>query len=932
MSLSLKARACASAATGLGPEDSARFLELHDSYAEANLDPKAAAQRAAADLVAEITSEAADLTRLVADLLPDEAPAQAEPVKAGTPAPDALFSRAASQTDSPAFKRWSNDASLVPKAAAMTYAFKTGEKVVVEAFHGTQRPDRVGTVFKRQRATSGPMAFFTSAPDLASNYATGKQDTSLNNEDQNYANWFKYQPKGERSPVDIERAWYRLPREAQDKIAALAPRVMMQETPEGFYDIVLGPEDHKVGTGSYDYNLSETQRGYDKRGNPLKALVEDWLNSGNLFDDEERFTQVLKLAGVPTNDVTFDSPRSTFPFVYHAYVAMQKPLVTDDVPQSVRDALVQAAKRDRTRAQQGGDAWDKTNRTLRDWVATFNAPDNEHVWTSIPDKVTEVFKSLGYDGIIDMGGKGGGTTHRVYVPFVETQVKSAIGNKGKFDPTKNDIRASRTTQKPRGVAMQDAQAVIDAIRQDKPGAPTIIPLEDVNKSPDELLAKIRAAGAENDIEGAYHDGTIYVYPQHWASIERGIFVTAHHELRHHGFDAMFGNGRRKDLVLMSMYLSNENLRAAADKKIAGSGMSKVLATEEALADMPVAEMQALNGWDKIVAAVRQWLRTIAQKLGIKGPQEWTDNDIAALVQRAEDVSRGGGSGAMFSRQDNPTFYSALTRQAEKAGMNAAPASAWKQWLKGLPAKGVKPDEIAWSGIEEWLDLQQGKVTKQAVLDYLSQNGVKVTETVLGGDAQQQWEVAADAVNRGIRERLPEAELDRLRDIRDDLRDKAKEPAETKFATYQLPGGTNYREVLLTLPPAPRKPRFDVVNRKDKSIIHKAESREAAQAWIAEHQGMPAARGAEVAERASGQAAAPEYKSGHWDQPNIVAHVRLNDRTDSTGARVLFVEEIQSDFGAAVRKQKEAISKAVDSDFNGIIDRMKKAGVLEVACD
>jgi hypothetical protein len=43
--------------------------------------------------------------------------------------------------------------------------------------------------------------------------------------------------------------------------------------------------------------------------------------------------------------------------------------------------------------------------------------------------------------------------------------------------------------------------------------------------------------------------------------------------------------------------------------------------------------------------------------------------------------------------------------------------------------------------------------------------------------------------------------------------------------------------------------------------------------------------------------APEgFKSGHWDEPNILAHIRVNDRTDADGRRVLFVEEIQSDWG------------------------------------
>ena len=79
----------------------------------------------------------------------------------------------------------------------------------------------------------------------------------------------------------------------------------------------------------------------------MKALVEAWLNSAALFNQEERFGQVLKLAGFPVKDVTFDSPLAEYPYVYKAYIAMQRPLVTSDIPQSVKDALQAAAKRDR---------------------------------------------------------------------------------------------------------------------------------------------------------------------------------------------------------------------------------------------------------------------------------------------------------------------------------------------------------------------------------------------------------------------------------------------------------------------------------------------------------------------------------------------------------------------------------------------------------
>jgi len=59
--------------------------------------------------------------------------------------------------------------------------------------------------------------------------------------------------------------------------------------------------------------------------------------------------------------------------------------------------------------------------------------ENSYVWTSIPDKVTAELRKLGYDGILDTGGKMGGKGHTVAIPFEPGQVRSTAA---KFDPKK----------------------------------------------------------------------------------------------------------------------------------------------------------------------------------------------------------------------------------------------------------------------------------------------------------------------------------------------------------------------------------------------------------------------------------------------------------------------------------------------------------------
>lgn len=111
--------------------------------------------------------------------------------------------------------------------------------------------------------------------------------------------------------------------------------------------------------------------------------------------------------------------------------------------------------------------------------------------------------------------------------------------------------------------------------------------------------------------------------------------------------------------------------------------------------------------------------------------------------------------AKFSLGDTPWYYSALAKAVSDLKMNSAPVQQWKGTLirnetktikdeygppivlagkkfSNLP--GVSYDEIDYSGLENWLDLQQGQVRKDDLLKYLSENGIRIIEYVLGEPA------------------------------------------------------------------------------------------------------------------------------------------------------------------------------------------------------
>jgi hypothetical protein len=339
-------------------------------------------------------------------------------------------------TETQAFKNWSGNTPMVSSKEALDYPFKTGQGVTVEGYHGTKRGDRVGAEFKKERATSGPMAFFSSDKDIATNYSKGKEDTSLSEEMMDYWQWFKYRDKdGNLKPLGD--AWWDLSSDERLAVANNAPHISFDDEAS---NIILDQANNR-GVGNYDFALKQY------RNNPLKALIDGWLESGSLYGREDDFLKVLEKAGVNMNNIDYIDPYTDHSKVYNVYLSMKKPLVTNDIPNELVERLSAEAPNNPAKYQDGYgvDLWDKNRRDGVEWVNELKKDiavgENSHAWTSIPDWVTEEMKKQGYDGIIDIGGKSGGEIHKVYIPFEPTQIKS-VNNQGTFDPTNPNIYKS----------------------------------------------------------------------------------------------------------------------------------------------------------------------------------------------------------------------------------------------------------------------------------------------------------------------------------------------------------------------------------------------------------------------------------------------------------------------------------------------------------
>jgi predicted GNAT family acetyltransferase len=469
-------------------------------------------------------------------------------------------------------------------------------------------------------------------------------------------------------------------------------------------------------------------------------------------------------------------------------------------------------------------------------------------------------RAKGHDGV-DMG-KG------VWVVIGKpTQIKSAIGNIGAFDP--NDANITRSTQRAQTETPSFKRWFGDSKVVDESGRPLAV----YHGSPADVSSfnsTVNWVSASADLANAYANAeraagsTAAVYP---------LFVSARNPV------SVGPVGNKMTVMQLA-----EKVGFALDIPLYAEGQHgvyRMINTPEFVAAAKAAGHDGVFGYE---AGRKTWgvfdPTQIKSSIGNNGNFDPTDPDIRRSTQRSP-----------------LGFYSALAKGIEDIPTKQAPAGAWKSQIKGLVNKGaVKADEVEWSGINDWLDLQQGKVSKDQVAQYLEQGGVRVEEAVLGKPDD-----AAAALNRALQGTGYTAEADNIEgeiayyDEEGDMLDYGDLPANvqrivdeqsgkvqgnTKYGQYTLPGGENYREVLLTLPGVDAETqrlldeeRYLVLSPEDQAKVDAAKKR-----------------------------AGVQYRSRHWDQPNVLAHIRVNDRTDADGNKVLFVEELQSDWGQEGKKK------------------------------
>ncbi len=299
-------------------------------------------------------------------------------------------------------------------------------------------------------------------------------------------------------------------------------------------------------------------------------------------------------------------------------------------------------------------------------------------------------------------------------------------------------------------------------------------------------------------------------------------------------------------------------------------------------------------------------------------QGWTQ---AAIDNGKHLPTVGGGSDA-----NSPTFYS----KAERIANNKVSTGSGDSILSTLRNNGVKESEIKWMGLDDFLK-GKPKVSKADVQQFIANNKIELKDVDLGGKRTEDLlqltkerdkafvennKIWADhlryaphstelfnAMSGGDPESVIQQMPEKLQEparrfvFTDSLihnYDKAlaeshkNAPPSPKYSKWTLPGEkTNYTEKLLTLPD------------KSKEMINKLNDRltEMANRPSSEHNLHPEWKDEwdQIHKERNALISKPEFRGTHFEEPNILAHVRYDERPTTDGNKALVIEELQSDW-------------------------------------
>jgi len=285
-------------------------------------------------------------------------------------------------------------------------------------------------------------------------------------------------------------------------------------------------------------------------------------------------------------------------------------------------------------------------------------------------------------------------------------------------------------------------------------------------------------------------------------------------------------------------------------------------------------------------------------------------------------------------QKTPTFFSNLQEAAKNIkDKNKKNVTGWMNVLTDVQKNnGIRNvnQEAEWIGLEDYLNEytetnqpKNGNIPFEVVKQYVEDNQIEIVEVSKGTGKDEvgeiNWGSPTDSENdpdygetdtyitskgNTVTEFFDDKDKStgvevyiKKTDKKYDFNKREDIPFEitrqdTNHSSYQLEGSERYREVLFTLP-----------NKNQISFEDWAAQQFGDIQDLSDNQLRLAKSQYESSKDRDSKEVQEGYTSpeAHYSEKNILAHVRMNERTLPNGERVLFVEEIQSDWNQSIKK-------------------------------
>jgi hypothetical protein len=315
---------------------------------------------------------------------------------------------------------------------------------------------------------------------------------------------------------------------------------------------------------------------------------------------------------------------------------------------------------------------------------------------------------------------------------------------------------------------------------------------------------------------------------------------------------------------------------------------------------------AIEAGVAVADAIKRGLNYIQKNnRGQWNKKAYNDRVIAELGLRGIEVN--GEDLIVQPLEDKATvelvngFYSPLEKGIAEAKTDKATGKGWMKVLSGV----TEADELNYTGVKDFLNSNADRpISRKELLDFMKNNRIEVVEIVVPegkraidrfgvnleveGEKENYKELLVTLPSRvsGFKKKTYEKAMDLVRAIRY----KELPDAQLKEIIRNEYGITE-----------------DIVKRVRESDNSPAELNDALST-------IKAAEKEQLTELSS-----KDFKSSHFEQPNILVHLRINTRTDSEGNKVLFIEEVQSDWGQEGKKKGFA---------KGELDKLTDEQVIE----